>query len=136
MTVKCVGIWEKGWNIPIQEFDLWRMVMREYEVDEWIMTPVSGIVATKIKEAPDVQSVIDANPTLTPIYIDEGSGGTLSEFVHPENCLYIFGRTSLSVWRMAGKPENCIKFITPANKALLWAHQSAVVVLHDRFLKS
>lgn len=137
MTVKCVGVWEQGWNTPIKEYDLWHFPMREYQVDEFIMTPISGIVAQQITEMVDVQAAIDANPTLTPIYVDEGSGQMLDTFVHPANCLYIFGKASYSPWIAHGSPANSsVKIATPADTALLWANQAAVIILNDRYVKS
>ncbi len=137
MTVKCVGCWESGWNTPIKEYDLWHYPMREYQVDEFIMTPVSGIVAQQITEAADVQAVIDANPTLTLVYVDEGSGDELGPFVHPANCLYIFGKASYSPWVAHGSPANSsVKIVTPADLGLLWGHEAACLVLQDRFNKA
>lgn len=136
MTVKCVGVWEQGWNTPIKEYDLWHYPMREYQVDEFIMTPVSGIATQDISETAHIQDVIDANPTLTIVYVDEKGVQALPDFVHPADCLYIFGKAAFSPFTQAGSPENSVRVVTPRGGGLMWAHQAACLVLQDRFDKS
>ena len=136
MVVKISGCWELAWNTPIKEKDLW-MLLRDFGVDEWCMSPISGIDHGKVTEYRDHTEAIKKNPKLKVIYVDEAGEKPLSSFRHPKNCLYVFGRASMSPWVADGKPEKCsIRIDTPKNKALLWPHQAASIVLYDRFMKS
>jgi len=136
MTVKVVGSWEFGWSTPIMEYDLWHFTMRDFEVDQWLMTPISGITAQNIIERINIAAVVTNNPTLTAIYVDENGEADLENFTHPADCLYIFGKASYSPWIEAGSPANAsVKIVTPANEGLLWPHQAAGIVLYDRLIK-
>ena len=136
MTVKVIGAWERGWSTPIMEYDLWHFTMRDFAVDEFCMTPISGIDAQQINECPDIPAFVAANPSLTPIYVDENGTTDLVNFVHPEDCLYIFGKASYSPWVAAGSPLGAsVKITTPLQAGLLWPHQAAGIVLYDRYLK-
>ena len=137
MTVKVVGAWEFGWSTPIMEYDLWHFTMRDFAVDQWIMTPISGITQQNITERFNIPNVVSNNPTLTPIYVDENGEADLEVFVHPADCLYIFGKASYSPWVAAGSPANSsVKIVTPLQAGLLWPHQAAGIVLYDRLIKS
>jgi len=138
MTVKVVGCWEFGWSTPIMEYDLWHFTMRDFVVDEWLMTPVSGIRQQQVAERPFLQDVLLENPSLTPIYCDENGEADLASFSHPEDCLYIFGKASFSPWIAAGSPVGAsLRIDTPSTKkGLLWPHQCAAIILYDRYIKS
>ena len=130
MTVKVAGCWELGWNVPLSEFDLWHFPLREYQVDEFIMTPVSGIKA-RVKEFQDIPEALAANPELTPVYVDENGEDTLGEFEHPENAIYILGKANYSPLRTAKGLS--VKIKTPDNGGRIWQHQAIVLVLQDRY---
>lgn len=134
--IKVVGTWEFGWNTPIKEFDLWAFPLRDLGVDEYIMYPKSGIQA-KVTEFNDLDEVIEVNSGLTPVYIDEHGETPLTEFEHPKNALYICGKASYSPY-MSKKKNGVIsvKIETVQNKALLWGHQAACLVLYDRMIKN
>ena len=51
--IKIAGLWELGWNTPIKEVEQWEFPLRDYGVDEFIMSPVSGISNNAVKEVPD-----------------------------------------------------------------------------------
>ena len=133
MAVKVVGAWEVGWSTPWLEYDLWHFTMRDFGVDEWIMTPVTGIVKKNIVEAADISAVVETNPTLAPVYVDENGDIDLVDFVHPTDALYILGKASYSPWVGAGSPANSsVKIVTPLQAGLLWPHQAIGIVLYDR----
>ena len=48
--VHVVGHWEIGYMTPIIEAPFWGNTLREFEVDVWWMSPVSGIrnIATRV----------------------------------------------------------------------------------------
>jgi hypothetical protein len=129
--VKVAGIWERGWMAPITEFDLWAFPLRDFGVDEWIMTPVSGI-AEKVTEFKNMGAVIEANSDLIPVYVDEKGETPLSQFEHPDNALYILGKAGRSEFRKGIS----VKIETKEDSGLLWPHQAICVVLYDRKSKA
>ena len=134
--IKVAGTWELGWNTPLFEYDLWNFPLRDFGVHEWYMAPVSGINKKKVTEVVDIQAAIDLNPNLTPVYVDEKGAESLKEFVHPEDVLYIFGKASYSPWVSHGMRGRSIQIATVEDKALLWPHQCACLVLYDRMVKT
>ena len=132
--IKVVGCWELGWSTPIMEFDLWTYPLRDFGVDEFIMTPVSGIDA-RVAEFKTIQDAIDANLELTPVYIDEDADQELLHFQHPPNALYILGKAGYSPYSTVGKQGVAVRVETK-DHGLLWPHQAASIVLYDRYMKS
>jgi len=132
--IKVLGCWELGWSTPIMEFDLWYFPLRDFKVDEFIMCPNSGI-ARNVTEFKDIQAAIDANPDLTPIFLDEDGETELSDFIHPVDALYIFGKASYSPFSAMAKKGQSVKIETGEGKGMLWPHQAASIVLYDRHLK-
>lgn len=132
MVVKVAGCWELGWSTPIMEFDLWKFPLIEYEIDEFIMTPVSGI-DKRVTEYKNIDEVIKNNPDLTPVFVDENGKEELEDFIHPENALYILGKASHSP--MKGKEYKSVRKQTPNHGGRLWPHQVIVLVLDDRVKK-
>lgn len=125
-----------GWSAPITEHSHWSYPLRDFEVDEFIMCPVSGI-SEDVKEYAELSLAIADNPGLKVVFVDERGTETLTNFVHPENAIYIFGKASQSPLATYYKEGDLsIRIETPANLGLLWPHQAAVIVLYDRMLKS
>lgn len=132
IMIKVAGIWELGWNTPIMEYDLWHFPMRDFKVDEWYMSPISGINKGKITEIATIRESIDLNPDFTPIFVDENGSEDLADFKHPENALYILGKAGGSPMI---KTDMSVKIETKEGKGLLWPHQAICIVLHDRLKK-
>jgi hypothetical protein len=138
MTVKVVGFWNFGWTVPISEFHLWEMIVRDFHVHEHIMCPVSGIdrKVTEYKNMIDMfDNVFKKNPGIIPVFIDEEGEVELQEFDHPSNALYILGKTSYSAWKSNGKKGRSVRIQTPAENSMLEPHQALAIVLYDRMLK-
>jgi hypothetical protein len=134
--VKVAGLWELGWNTPIKEMDLWEYPLREFNVSELIMSPVSGIKA-KVTEVPTIEEAIQNNPELVPVFCHEQGEYELSEFKHPEEALYIFGKANCSPFNNLHKPKGSLSLQvrTPSSKGMLWPHQAASIILYDRSQK-
>jgi len=134
--IRIASIWERGWNTPIKEADLWVMVAREFGIEKFLMTPVSGIDNIYVEEFKSMEDAIAAYPDLTIVFVDEKADDNLDEFIHPENALYIFGSVSVEAFNLYDENKHkAIKLTTPCNTALLWGHQIAALVLYDRFKK-
>lgn len=134
--IKVAGVWELGWNAPLSEFDLWNFPLRAFEVEEWYMMPVSGILKPRVTEVYHIQEAITVNPGLIPVYLDEDGAESLRDFVHPEDALYILGKAGFSPWRANDKKGLSVKIETPQGGGLLWPHQCIAIVLYDRVMKS
>jgi tRNA(Leu) C34 or U34 (ribose-2'-O)-methylase TrmL len=137
--VKVAGLWELGWNTPLQEHDLWVYPLRDFGVAEWHMSPVSGIRSEYVKEVQDLPDLLDAERKAGTqvVFLDEDGETDLEDFAHPEDAIYVFGKASMSAYRAYQRPGDLsIKVRTPNNLATLWPHQVAVMVLYDRWRKS
>ena len=134
--VVVAGMWEMGWNTPMMEVDLWKYPMRDFQVDEFAMTPVSGIQNKSVKEFASIDDIIK-HYHLPLIVVDERGTTNLADFEHPKSALYLFGKAGFSPLSNYFKIAESLKIETPRKKGgLLWAHQAASVVLYDRYKKS
>lgn len=134
--IKTVGFWELGWNTPIKEVDLWEYPLRELGISQMYMSPISGIDNKYVKEMASLQEIFDENINLVRVYVDEHATVNLSDFIHPENALYVFGKNSFSPFISYGRPQDLsIKIPTVLNQGMFWSHQAASIILYDRFIK-
>jgi len=130
--IKVAGMWELGWNTPIKEYDLWRFPMRDFGVDEWYMSPISGINKGNITEISTVRECIDINPDFIPVFVDENGSEDLVDFQHPKNALYILGKANGTTMT---ESDVSVKIEIKEGKGLLWPHQAICIVLYDRVKK-
>jgi len=134
MTVAVAGLWELGHNVPLQEACLWEMVVRDFMVDEWHMSPVTGIDQPRVTEWADAGAMLEAlRRQHHLVFVTEGAPCYLSEFKHPENACYVFGKCNWSPFTSFAEPGDlslCIE--TPAGDGLLWPHQCAATALWHR----
>jgi len=130
------GFWELGWNTPIKELDLWKFMLREFEIEEFYMIPVSGIQSKSVKERHSLKEVLDENKDHTVVFVSELADIPLSTFVHPERALYVFGKANFSPFlNLKREKDLAVKIETAQNSGLLWPHQAAAIVLYDRVTK-
>jgi len=132
--IEVAGIWEQGWNVPLTESDLWDMAMREFGVERLNMTPISGIARPWIHEYRCIDTLLEDRSHLTPVFVDESAEVELSEFQHPEDALYIFGRVSYSPFAHRGEGYQSLH-IHSTKPGMLWPHQALAIVLYDRGLR-
>lgn len=135
--IEVVGVWETGWNYPLMEASEWEMMLREFNIDQLNMTPVSGIAAPWgnkpwLTEYASVEDAVTDKPGLTPVYVDENATVELQDFEHPADALYVFGRAGFA----PAIPEGAlsVKISTPC-PGCLWAHEACAIVLYDRHRK-
>lgn len=117
-------------------------MLREFGVDTWHMSPVSGIskgTDSILVEHHDLGSVISAtrsDPERTLVFVDESGDIPLAEFTHPASPVYVLGKSNLSTMRLYSQPGDFSVFIpTPRATGGLWAHQAIALVLYDREVK-
>ena len=130
VSVRVVGLWEFGWFAPITEQNLWQFPLREFGVTEWIMCPETGLPG--VVQAADVTDALDDRPA---VFLDENGEFPLDEFDHPDDVTYVFGKSGRSVLSAMRPDDVSVRVSTPTGQGMMWAHQTLVVVLHDREAK-
>ena len=132
--IEVAGIWEIGRNVPIMEADLWKCALRSYGIKKLNMMPITGIHAPWITEFPSVDEILAAYPDHVPVFVDETSAVELEDFQHPENALYVFGRSCYSPFH--DKAEDHLSFFIDCHQlGMLWPHQCLPMILRDRSKK-
>lgn len=143
-NVKVAGIWELNWNSPLVESWQWTFPLREFEVGDWAMSPVTGIkhngshAGLELEEYDSIKNMVNtfADDTYTRVFIDENGATPLEEFVHPEKAVYFFGNAGRTPAEYKTENDVSVKIATPANAGVLWPHQCLVTVLYDRMIKT
>lgn len=137
------GNWETGWNAPITEQYLWSFPIRDFEIDHWRMMPVSGI-KNKEREVDLVEFHTQGELLDTPlprIFLEPRIGKLnqdstwLSEFEHPESCMYVFGSAHKDFTSLKRDGDTVVSIDTVQDKGVLWSPQCLAVVLYDRLVK-
>jgi len=137
MSVGVGGLWELGWSAPISEADLWRYPARDFAVDRWCMSPVSGIFNKHVVEYEHVEDLLEANRDLTIVFVDEHAEVELGDFEHPDDAFYMFGKANSTPYpHFARDGDLAVRFDTVSGtQGLVWPHQALAIVLYDREVK-
>jgi hypothetical protein len=130
-VIEIAGIWEIGRNVPLMEADLWKCALRSYGLKRLNMTPITGIHAPWISEFASVAEILAAYPDHQPVFVDETAALELEDFAHPQNALYIFGRSNYSPFINMAKGHPSFRIECPA-LGMLWPHQCLPMILRDR----
>lgn len=143
-----VGHWDLSWNTPIKEAELWALPMRDFEVTEWRMWPVSGIrnaePEVNLTEHPSLQDALVDLAHLPWVFMEPRQEvlnvtptSSLMAFDHPEDAVYIFGSAHYNPVAAGQSREGdaIVELPTIQNKGLLWPHQVLVTLLYDRLVK-
>ena len=139
--IKIASVWEQGWMYPLMEIDLWRMMLRSFNVKHLYMTPVSGIRKFPVigfQEMESMEQILKENSDINKVFVSEKGETNLRDFKHPENALYIFNRSGgADTLRFKTKNDDSIFIETPNTKeiGLLWGHQACSILLYDRYIK-
>lgn len=133
--IRVIGTWDIGWNSPIMEHRQWNYIMKEFSVDEWVMSPKTGVEAQRVIEVSQATEYLKEVTDSTIVYIDENGLIELPDFKHPKDATYVFGKANFSHWRSMGSPEPSVKIPTVNNIGGFWPHQALGIVLYDRYLK-
>lgn len=141
------GQWEIGWMTPIIEANFWNLVLRDFEVKKWFMCPVTGIKHNEVQtidltEFDNYDKMLTNCSDLKRVFIEPRTRHQnpetiwLHEYIHPENCVYVFGSAHFNP-TMAHKRENdvVVSIKTMQDKGVLWSNQCVLLVLYDRMTK-
>jgi hypothetical protein len=134
MTVAAAGLWELGHNVPLSEAPLWEMVIRDFGVEEWHMSPVTGIANQRVTEWVEVEAMLaHQRKQRTIVFITEDGQFDLAELNHPLDVCYVTGRCNFSPFLNLVCPGDLsVRISTANNKALLWPHQCLAIALWHR----
>lgn len=136
MTVKIAGCWELAWQAPLNEYELWIHPMREFDIEELNMVPITGISKSRVNEYNDITEILALYEDMVHVYVDESAEETLDTFIHPENALYVMGKTSFSPYLTHKRPQDmAVKIQSVKNTGGFWSHQAAAIILYDRYIK-
>jgi hypothetical protein len=130
--VVVAGVWEEGWFDNRTELNLWHFPLKDFGVDEFAMTPKSGMKTSKVSQFHSIEEMVN-HYGLPVIVCTEDGDSDLKDFVHPENALYMFNRTSGG--ELPITPDHTLRIKTKLNKGMLWGHQAASIILYDRLNK-
>jgi len=145
-----VGHWEQSYLAPLTETPFWALPLRDFGVADWWMHPVSGVRSSEalvtlheranlhdcLAELADRTFVFVEPPT--PAFPATMNPEWLTEFEHPDDAVYVFGSAHFNPLLQGYDPnqDRHVAIETVDNKGVLWPHQVAVTVLHDRLVKS
>lgn len=134
-VVKIAGCWDEQ-MLPSPEVEYrsrWKFLVLGFELDDIYMSPVTG--NDRVTEVKDVMDAVMANPELVPVLVDECSPSRLQGFEHPQDVIYLFGRTGQSFY--GGWKGQSVSIESPGQlTSYLQPDQAAAVVLYDRMVKS
>jgi hypothetical protein len=130
------GYWELGYSSPLRESERWDYMCKDFGINEWHMIPVSGIYNTRLEENAALKEVFIQHPNIPAVFFDENATTVLSDFTHPQDVIYVFGKSGYSPLGLMREGDISIKIDTPASVGGLWADQAASIVLYDRLLKN
>jgi hypothetical protein len=147
--IAVAGRWELEWNTPIKEADLWNLMLRDFEVKDWFMWPISGIRNTETQvdlyERESLESILadEKVKNLKRVFfepynpVQQPQGGIdLRFFKHPKNALYIFGSAHYNAVPGHKKDGDFVVQVpTVQNKGVLWPTQCLAICLYDRLVK-
>ena len=146
--IKVVGYWDIWFQRKENEYDIsWRFMLKHFGVDEAILIPNYNTVSkipidyseVPLIEMNGISEVLSQNQNFTPIIIDERGTTSLRDFVHPENVLYIFGRTGhnpLDELNWSGQSVFIESVEAHKGSAFLHPNQACSIVLYDRMMKT
>lgn len=146
--VKIAGHWEIGYMTPIMEANFWNLILRDFEISEWYMVPVSGIRYNEqrnvnLTEFHTYDEMFEAEKSLKRVFLEPRTKHYnpdtiwLHDFEHPEDCLYIFGSAHYNPTLSHKRDEDVVVSIkTIQDKGVLWSNQCLAVLLYDRMVKS
>jgi len=109
------------------------------------MSPITGITHVDawnanqlvLTEYESVKTMIDEfSGDFTRVFVSEDGDELVTEFVHPENVVYIFGRVGQSPIQYKRPEDLSVKLATKINTGTMWPHQCLVTILHDRLMKN
>lgn len=137
------GNWEIGHNSPIIEAYQWQFPIMEWEVDGWLMCPVSGIKLRSpnltLIEFNGYEDMLESCHDLVRVFIEPRTKHQnpdtiwLDDFYHPEDVVYIFGSAHKNPTLGFKREQDAVVSIkTKKDTGGLWPSQCMCLILDDR----
>ena len=118
-NVKIIAFTENKWIDHITDYRQWSNLCRSYDADfQLIDSWYEAII-------PNGFSIV---------VLDEVGACSLSDFIHPENCVYILGRTGMNNLPTAFKCDFSVRVNAPYSKSMFGVSVGCAV-LYDRLIK-
>lgn len=117
--IKIVAFKERTWMPEITDFRQWDHLCRSYGAELQMVTDFHEIII------PNNHKIV---------ILDEPSETNLEDFEHPEDVVYVFGRTGLNDLAEKFKSDYQVKINYEPNIPL-FGIASGAIVLYDRYLK-
>ena len=146
--VRVLGHWDIGYHAPITEQYYWSFPLRDFGVDEWHMTPVSGIRNKEQSQVPlfewaSYDEFFEAHPGVTRVFLEPRTRHQnpdtiwLHDFEHPEDCVYICGSAHYNptVQHCREEFDSVVTVKTARDNGVMWGDQAVCIALYDRTLK-
>lgn len=144
-----IGHWEQSYLAPLTEAPFWALPLRDFGVCDWWMHPVSGVVnneqQVRLSERASLEDCMAELADRTFVFVEPPTPAFpvttdpewLVDFDHPDEAVYVFGSAHFNSMLQGYDPnrDRHIALETHGNKGVLWPHQVAVTVLHDRLMK-
>lgn len=134
--IRIAGMWELGWNTPIKEMDYWEVIVREFHIDKFYMTPISGIDSKYVIEKKRIEEILEENKNFDKVFVDINGDTELQSFIHPKNALYVFGRTGRGTDIYNNGEGITLRLDTIEGNSMLWPPQVCSIILYDRMIKN
>jgi len=120
MTAHIASLRESGWLDRITDKAQWDNLARSFEVEQLQLVPeFTDIVYPEGYEI---------------VVMDESANTALQDFIHPENAIYVFGRSTLNGIQNMVVHDHQVKVITPQQKGCFGV-SIAGAVLYARSLQ-
>jgi len=115
MMNSVVAYKEPSWMDENTDFRLWSSVTRAYGLELTLLDP---------------DDELRFNKNVVVVLVDQQGEQDLDDFVHPENCVYVFGRTHTN--DLMKTPHQHSVAIKYPGAVCLFGFQAAAIVLADR----
>lgn len=144
----CVlGAWDIGYHAPITEQYYWGFPLRDFDVAEWHMSPVSGIRnrehEVQLTEWPHYDDFFAAHPELVRVFLEPRTKHQnadtvwLHDFKHPDECVYVFGSAHYNpTLKHRREGDFVVSVKTARDNGVMWGDQVMCITLYDRLQKS
>ena len=133
------GKWDTGWFSPLREFKMWETIMRPYNLDKLVMTPITGIKTFNItlEEYESLDDILNQYSSFKKVFFEcpqaVGTFLELKDYVHPDgDVIYIFGNSASGNASYITEDDDVVGITTPIDLTIMWAINIISMVLYDK----
>ena len=138
--VTVLGMWERWLEPERFERRVWKNTIEAYGVGQWAMCDIHGGPLASPVQYADLVTMLAAYPGhktfLVPPHSLEGGIVTLSEYTHPADAIYVFGRGGENLVNHVTPDDDVVSIHMPLEGAELYAAVALAAVLYDRAVKA